>query len=95
MKAKKFIVRCDRAGVFYGEIVNQNGREVEMANVRNIWFWNGAASVMQLATEGVSRPNDCKFTVEVKNLVLLDAIQIIPCTEKAMESLDAVKVWRA
>ena len=95
MKAKKFIVRCSRAGVYYGEIVNQNGQEIEMANVRNIWYWSGAASVMQLASDGVSRPKDCKFSVVVDSLILLDAIQVVPCTDKAVKSLDAVKVWRA
>ena len=93
--ANKFIVRCDRAGVFYGEIVSRNGQEVEMKDVRNIWYWVGAATVMQLAAEGVSKPNTCKFSVPVESLVLLEAIQIIPCTDKAVESLDAVKPWRA
>ena len=93
--ANKFIVRCDRAGVFYGEIVSRNGQEVEMKDVRNIWYWDGAATVMQLAAEGVSKPKTCKFSVSVESLVLLEAIQIIPCTDKAVESLDAVKPWRA
>ena len=93
--ANKFIVRCDRAGVFYGEIVSRNGQEVEMKDVRNIWYWDGAATVMQLAAEGVSKPKTCKFSVPVESLVLLEAIQIIPCTDKAGESLDAVKPWRA
>lgn len=93
--ANKFIVRCDRAGVFYGEIVSRNGQEVEMKDVRNIWYWDGAATVMQLAAEGVSKPKTCKFSVPVESLLLLEVIQIIPCTDKAVESLDAVKPWRA
>lgn len=93
--ANKFIVRCDRAGVFYGEIASRNGQEVEMKDVRNIWYWDGAATVMQLAAEGVSKPKTCKFSVPVESLLLLEVIQIIPCTDKAVESLDAVKPWRA
>ena len=80
---------------FYGEIASRNGQEAELVNVRQIWRWSGAASLMQLASEGVTRPNDCKFTVEVKSLVVTQVIEIIPCTEKAMKSIDAVKVWRA
>lgn len=95
MDKKKFIVRCNRAGVFYGEIVSRNGQEVEMRNVRNIWYWRGAASVMQLAAEGVSKPRDCKFSVPVESMILLEAIQVIPCTEEAVKSLDAVMPWRA
>lgn len=91
---QKFIVRCDRSGVFYGEIASRNGREVEMTNVRQIWYWNGAATLMQLASEGTKKPNNCKFTVEVESLQVLDAIEIIPCTDKAIDSIDSVKVWK-
>lgn len=94
-KNQKFIVRCNRAGVYYGEIASQDGQRVEMRNVRNIWYWNGAASIMQLATDGVSKPKDCKFSVVVESMVLLEAIQIIPCTDKAVESIEVVKPWRA
>lgn len=92
---QKFIVRCYGAGVFYGEIASRNGQEAELVNVRQIWRWSGAASLMQLASEGVSRPRDCKFTVEVKSLVVTQVIEIIPCTDEAMKSIDAVEVWRA
>ena len=92
---QKFIVRCYAAGVFYGEIASRKGQEAELVNVRQIWRWSGAASLMQLASEGVTRPRDCKFTVEVKSLVVTQVIEIIPCTEKAMKSIDAVEVWRA
>lgn len=91
---QKFIVRCDRSGVFYGEIASRNGREVEMANARQLWYWDGAASLMQLASEGVMNPRNCKFTVEVESLQVLDAIEIIPCTDKAIDSIDSVKVWK-
>lgn len=93
-KKQKFIVRCDRAGVFYGEIASRNGREMEMTNVRQLWYWDGAAALMQLAQEGTKAPRNCKFTVEVESLQVLDAIEIIPCTEKAIESIDAVAVWK-
>ena len=92
---QKFIVRCSRAGVFYGEIACRNGQEVAMANVRQIWYWDGAAALMQLSSEGTKRASNCKFTVEVKSLVVTQVIEIIPCTEKAMKSIDSVEVWRA
>ena len=91
----KFIVRCDRSGVFYGEIESRNGREVTMKNVRQIWCWYGAAALPQLALEGTSRPNDCKFTVTLDELTVLDCIEYIPCTDKAVKSLDSVKEWRS
>ena len=43
---QKYIVRCDRSGVFFGEIEKREGREVTMRNVRCLWYWNGAASLV-------------------------------------------------
>ncbi|MDL2205335.1 hypothetical protein LJC33_00305 [Eubacteriales bacterium OttesenSCG-928-N13] len=37
-----------------------------MTNARNIWYWRGASSIMQIAQSGVTKPNDCKFTVTLR-----------------------------
>lgn len=94
MENQKFIVRSEKAGVFFGEIKERNGDEVTMTNVRRIWYWSGAASLSQLAVDGVSKPEDCKFTVYVKEMIILGAIEIIPCTEKAIKSIEGVEVWK-
>lgn len=41
-----YIVRCDRSGVFAGNIVERNGQEVTMSDARCLWYWDGAASLM-------------------------------------------------
>lgn len=51
MNKQKYIVRCDRAGVFYGEIEGRQGQEVKMRNARCLWYWEGAATLLQLAAE--------------------------------------------
>ena len=84
----KYIIRADRAGVFYGEIKERNGNEVTMTNVRRLWFWAGANSLSQLAVE------ECKFTVYVPEMTILGVIEIIPCTDKAIASIEGVKEWR-
>lgn len=94
MEKQKFIVRCDRAGVFYGEIEERNGREVKMHNVRCLWYWDGAATLLQLAAEGTIRPESCKFTMTVDSLVVLDAIEIIPCTAEAIKSIEGIEEWK-
>ena len=94
MEKQKYIVRCDRAGVFYGEIEERNGREIKMRNVRCIWYWDGAATLLQLAAEGTTNPNNCKFTMTIDSLVVLDAIEIIPCTDRAIKSIEAVQEWK-
>ena len=94
MEHQKYIIRGDRSGVFYGEIAERNDREVKITNCRRLWYWDGAASLSQLALEGVTEPRNCKFTVTVPELTVLDAVELIPCTETACKSIDGVKVWR-
>lgn len=91
---KKVIVRGDRSGIFFGTLVEKDGREVVLENCRRIWYWEGAASISQLAAEGTKKPNECKFTVSVRSIAILDAIEIIPCSETAICSIEGVKEWK-
>ena len=91
---KKVIVRCNRAGVFFGELAQRDGQEVELKNARRLWYWDGAATISQIAAEGVKKPDKCKFTMPVESIILIEAIEIIPCTVKAIDNIEAVKVWK-
>ena len=91
---KKVLVRADKAGVFFGEIKERNGSEIVMKNARRIWYWDGAASISQLAAEGTKKPNNCKFTVTVDEITILGVIEIIPCTDEAIKSIEGVKAWK-
>ena len=64
-----------------------------LTNCRRLWYWDGAASISQLAVDGVTKPNNCKFTVVVEEILIMGVIEIIPCTEKAIESIEGVKEW--
>ena len=88
------IVRTYSAGVFAGELEKREGREVILRNVRRLWYWDGAASLSQLAMEGVKKPENCKFPCELDKIILTEAIEIIPCTEKAIKSIKEVKIWK-
>ena len=90
---KKVIVRGDRSGVFFGTLAEKDGREVKLEKCRRLWYWDGAASISQLAVDGTTNPDGCKFTVTVDEIEILDAIEIIPCTDKAIESIESVEVW--
>lgn len=94
MEKQKYIIRCDRAGVFYAEIDCRQGDEADLLNVRRLWYWDGAASLSQLAMEGVKKPRDCKFTVTVPSMTVLGVIEMIPCTAEAVASIEAVPEWK-
>lgn len=89
-----YIVRCDRAGVFAGHIKSRDGCEVVLTNVRRLWYWDGAASLSQMAVNGVTKPRNCKFTVTVPEIIVLDAIEILACSDKAEKSIREVEEWK-
>ena len=94
MKENYYIIRAKDAGVFAGNIKERIGDEVCMTNVRRLWYWDGAASLSQLAMEGVTNPRGCKFTVTVPEMTIFGVIEIIPCTEIAEQCIKAVAEWK-
>lgn len=93
-KGKYVIVRTYSAGVFAGNLESRSGQEVVLLNARRLWYWKGAASLSQLAIDGVSAPSECKFPEAVTRVELLQAIEILDVTEKAKASIDGVAPWR-
>ena len=94
IKKPYVIVRTYSAGVFAGYLENRKGKEVKLSNARRLWYWDGAASLSQLAVDGVSKPKNCKFPVEVPIVELMEAIEILPVSEKAKNSIASVKIWK-
>lgn len=88
------IVRTYSAGVFAGTIERREGKEVTLSNARRLWYWDGAASLSQLAMEGVKKPESCKFPQEVDEVLLTEAIEILSVTPEAQANIAAVPVWK-
>lgn len=91
---KYVIVRGDRSGVFAGTLTAHEGRTVTLSGCRRLWYWSGAASLSQVARDGVKNPRNCKFTITVDSLTVLDAIEIIPTTQAAEANIKAVPEWK-
>lgn len=90
---RKCIVRGDRSGVFFGNVKAIEGKVVEMNNVRRIYYWEGANSISDLAIQGTKKPQKCKFTKAVNQLLLTDVIEINVCTDEAIENIESVQEW--
>ena len=88
------IVRTYSAGVFAGILESRNGRECVMRDARRIWYWDGAASLSQLAMEGTKLPENCKFPCAVDRVELLEVIEILTTTSEAETSIRGVPVWK-
>lgn len=95
---KTVVVRATDAGVFYGKLESVEptiaGTVVVVNDCRRIWAWSGAASLSQLAMEGVKNPENCKFAMKTQGHCVLDVIELIPVTSEALKNLDAVKDWK-
>lgn len=94
MIGKICMVRTNSAGVFAGVLAERNGKECLVKNARRIWYWSGAASLSQLALDGTSDPENCKFPDAVPEVLLTEVIEIIPMSTKAIESIAGVPPWR-
>jgi hypothetical protein len=88
------IVRTYSAGVFAGYLKSRAGKEVVLNNARRLWYWDGAASLSQLAMEGTKAPENCKFPIDVDEVLLTEAIEILTVTPSAKKSIAEVPVWK-
>ena len=87
------MVRTYSAGVFAGTLETLDGKAAKLSNARRIYYWDGAATLSQLATDGTSNPDSCKFPIAVDEVFLTEVIEVIPITDKAKKSIEEVKVW--
>lgn len=67
---KYCIVRGDRFGVLAGTVEAVDGDRVLLKDARKLHYWDGAAAVQQLALDGTTAPQNCRFTVTVESILL-------------------------
>lgn len=91
---KHVIVRCNRAGVFFAELADFDAvtRQAELRNCRRIYYWDGAASISQIAMDGVN--NASELTVTVPSMIVMEVIELLPCSENATRILKNIKEWK-
>ena len=88
MIGKKVIIRTYSAGVWYGELEQKAGDEVILKNARRMWKWwaKESISLSGVALYGVK--HDESKIVEPVESVWLQAIEIIPCTDIAIKTIE-------
>lgn len=96
-KEKYYIVRCNGAGVFMAKVISRSkdGLQAKLKDSRRLWYWDGAASLSQLAVEGTKKPQECKFPIAMPEQEVTGVLEIIPVTEAAKKSIDSVPIWKA
>jgi hypothetical protein len=95
---ERCVIRSYAAGVFVGYIKEKrfelNGVNITLLKAKRIHAWTGACSLTQLAMEGVKDEGNCRITDAIDSQFIANVIEIIPMTETASNSIDAVKIWK-
>ena len=92
---KEVIIRTYSAGCWFGRLSSKEGREVILKNARRMWRWHAAEgiSLSGCAIHGI-RQEKSKIVEQVDS-VWLEAIEIIPCTDTAADSIRGAKNVKA
>ncbi len=81
------------AGVYAGTLESQEGGEVVMTGAFCLWKWSGAATLLDVAEKGVGNASDCRFSIVVDRMKVMEVFQILPCSRAAEKNLSGVKKW--
>ena len=90
------MVRSGTMGCFAGNLQEHDrvAKHVVLKNARRLWYWRGAASLSQLAMEGVKDPAGCKFPCETLEHEIGGVEEVIATTPEAEANIKAVPVWK-
>lgn len=88
MIGKKVIIRTYSAGVWFGELAEKARNEVILKNARRMWRWWAKESISLSACAIYGIKHDQSKIVSPVESVWLEAIEIIPCTDAAIKSLE-------
>ena len=85
---KKVIIRTYSAGVWFGELTEKSGSEVILKNARRLWRWKAVESISLSAVALYGIDQSQSKIVEAVPEIWLEAIEITPCTEKSIDSIE-------
>ncbi len=80
------ICRSEKAGVYFGKLISQNGTVVELADASNLWRWSGANTLLEAAIHGVGEEYT-RLSEPVPEIMITDVCAIIACSKTAIENL--------
>lgn len=83
------VVRTYSAGVHIGVVAAKDGRGVTLTDARRLWTWRGAFTLSEVARKGIAKTGS-RMSVTVPVIELTEAIELIPTSEEARASYDAV-----
>jgi hypothetical protein len=92
MIGKYVVVRTYSAGVHAGVLMGRDGREVVLSESRRLWYWHGAKECTEIARAGICHKRS-KVPPAVREILLLEAIEVHPTTQVAERSIRECPDW--
>lgn len=88
MIGKKVIIRTYSAGVWFGLLEQKEKNEVILKDARRMyqWFCKESISLSAVAIYGINQDKS-KICVSIPS-IWLEAIEILPCSDEAIKSLE-------
>jgi hypothetical protein len=95
MIGQKVLIRSYASGVHFGTLESEeftpSGKVVKLLNSRRIHYWQGAASLSQIATDGIQKG---RVAVVLPLIEVVNVIETIPLSESAIDNLEKQPVWK-
>jgi len=95
MLGKKVIIRTYSAGVWFGTLSEKDRSEVILKDARRMYRWWAYESISLSAASLHGIKHDKSKICEPVSLVWLEAIEILPCTPKAIGLIEGAENVKA
>lgn len=95
MVGRKVTIRTHSAGVWFGRLVEKSGNEVILEDARRMWYWKAKQSISLSAVAIYGIDESASKIVEPVASVWLEAIEIIPCSNAAVHSIEGAQNVKA
>ena len=92
---QKVLIRSYASGVHFGTLESEDftpaGKAVVLSNSRRIHYWEGAASLSQVAQEGIKTGRVC---MPLPLIEVVNVIETMPLNKAATLNLENQPVWK-
>lgn len=95
MIGRKVLIRSYASGVHFGTLESETftpaGKVVVLSNSRRIHYWEGAASLSQVAMDGIKLG---RVAMSLPIIEVVNVIETIPLSGAAIANLENQPIWR-
>ena len=95
MIGQKVLIRSYASGVHFGTLEKEeftlSGKVVILSNCRRIHYWEGAASLSQVAVDGIAKG---RVAMSLPLIEVVNVIETIPLSDTATKNLEEQPIWK-